>query len=741
MFMPSDNNLVSGAFRSMATLNHILNNELGIETLIVLPNKTGNGYELLDSMNLKYTYIDSYNWIMGQQEQISKTFFRRLNEQKQLNEIAVDKLVELIKREHIDIVHINTSYSYVGAQAALKTGTPVVWHLREFLEEDQKRCFINRDTALKLISKSSKIITISQVLRQKYENIFLPDKLTTIYNGLDEKKFYQPDKSIFANENNYVFTSIGSVNRNKGQQILVEACGILFKKNRLKTFTINIVGNCNEHTKNYLISIAKKYNIEDKLNILGPHSDVVPFLKETDIFFMCSAFEAFGRVTVEAMMSGALVIGANTGATPEIIEDGVNGILYEQHSPKDLSDKILYAIQNKSLMQKIAKRGQNLAISKFTALSNAKEVAKVYKQVLNDYSTTDVYAVVVTYNRLEMLKQCIKALVTQSYESLKIIVVNNNSNDGTTEFLNTLDNPRIIHMHIDKNVGGAGGFNIGIQAAYSYNAKWVWVMDDDVIPAPDALKNLIDTTEYLKDDNISYLASCVYSPEGQAMNTPGIDTKSANGYPFWYEKLDKGLVKINTATFVSILINSDAIDMCGLPCANFFIWGDDTEYTKRLSKKFGDAYLVGNSKVLHNRHNACNLSIFNEDNINRISMYKYFIRNTLIYTREYGGEQAFLNKLSIYKKDCKRLRYSRDPYKKEKIKVIKEGINSYKHYDFKTFKHRNIMFYNEKSYMEEEKRKIYKQSSKSDLLNKIKKGVKYYRAHGLRATISRILRK
>ena len=139
LFVPSDNNIVSGAFRSMATLNKILNQELGITTLVVLPNREGNGSELLDEYNIKYCYIDSYNWIVKSDRELTKEQEDQIVIERDKNEFAIKEFVELIKKEHIDIIHINTTYSYVAAIAGLITRTPIVWHLREFLEEDQKR--------------------------------------------------------------------------------------------------------------------------------------------------------------------------------------------------------------------------------------------------------------------------------------------------------------------------------------------------------------------------------------------------------------------------------------------------------------------------------------------------------------------------------------------------------------------------------------------------------------------------
>ena len=751
LFVPSDNNIVSGAFRSMATLNKILNEKFKIETLIVLPNRTGNGSELLDSYNLKYTFIDSYNWIVKSDRELTKEQHEQIALEQEKNQIAIKEFVELIKKEHIDLIHINTTYSYVAAIAGLITKTPIVWHLREFLEEDQKRKIYDKEYGYKIISKADRIVTISKALYHKYESIFPKEKMQVIYNGIDTAEFYNPKKQIFNNEK-VIFVCAGSVNYNKGQDSLVHACGKLVKNKGFKDFELLLVGMCDDRYRNIIFNVARKYNIEDKVKILGPQKNVAEYYAQADIVFMCSKFEAFGRVTVEGMLSGALLIGANTGGTTEIIKDKENGLLYAQGDSDDLCEKIYYALKHKAEMRCIADQGRKDMFENMSADRNALEISNMYSEVLEKHENTIVYAVIVTYNRLDMLKQCLEAVINQTYKSLTVVVVDNASTDGTGEYIKSLKNNKIIYINTGKNSGGAGGFNRGIKEAYLKGAKWIWVMDDDVIPAPNALEELMNALKVVKPQKTSFLASCVYSPTGESMNTPGVDLRSKNGYPFWYEHLDKGLVKLNAATFVSILINGMAVEKCGLPCSDFFIWGDDTEYTKRLYRNFGLAYLVGKSKVVHARVNSKNLTIFNEDNINRISLYSYMIRNTLIYTREYAGEEAYQQKLRNFNGDCLKLKKSKDPLKTQKINAIEQGIKNYYKYDFEKFRHRFEVFYhsekkettfNEIRIMSEKELKQVKiKRAIGDFVlyipRKVKNGFIYWHKYGFKATIKRL---
>ena len=248
-----------------------------------------------------------------------------------------------------------------------------------------------------------------------------------------------------------------------------------------------------------------------------------------------------------------------------------------------------------------------------------------------------IYAVVVTYNRKEMLTECLDAILAQTAKVDKIVVVDNASTDGTGEYLTQKgyrDNPEVLYSRQEKNTGGAGGFFAGMKIAREAQPDWVWIMDDDVIPAKDCLEQLIVANNHIQGD-VSFLASQIRGMNNEAMNVPKIDRKQSTKYLDWYEYLDQGIVKIVKATFVSLLINIKAINKCGLPWAPFFIWGDDSEYTQRVIRDFGPAYMVGKSLAIHKRASADELSIVKELNINRIKLYYYYYRNNLIGFWEY----------------------------------------------------------------------------------------------------------
>lgn len=291
-------------------------------------------------------------------------------------------------------------------------------------------------------------------------------------------------------------------------------------------------------------------------------------------------------------------------------------------------------------------------------------------------------AIVVTYNRKELLQECIASILAQTRPVDRILIINNHSTDGTEKLFEPgqplYHEKNELHT-MEENLGGAGGFYEGMRIASQQDYDQVWIMDDDSIPEPDALEELFNAKEALKDEQVGYLASAVFGPNGEAMNVPVINLKkSENGYADWYRHLDEGIVRIRHATFVSLLIPTDAIRRIGLPVTDYFIWGDDTEYTQRLGKYYGDGYFCGRSKVIHKRANTKNVSIFEEDNPARIRNYRYFYRNSLINAKKYNppGNSA-LHTLEYIVDSFGCLVKKNVSHRKEKFITIQKGVWDY----------------------------------------------------------------
>lgn len=309
-----------------------------------------------------------------------------------------------------------------------------------------------------------------------------------------------------------------------------------------------------------------------------------------------------------------------------------------------------------------------------------------------------VTAVVVTYNRINLLKECVVALLEQTYQNMNILIVDNNSTDGTREYLQRISNTNNEKIHVlslKENIGGAGGFYEGIRHAMQSAPDWLWLMDDDTIPEKEACEELCKAVDVL-GGNIGFLSSNVYGMNNECMNTPRMkmNQKGENGYADWNIHLEKGLVKVDSATFCACFISADAVRKVGLPLRDYFIWGDDTEYTLRLTRYYGQGWLVGKSLVLHKRANGQSLSLKKEDNPNRIHIYYYYVRNYLINVKlYYYGYFGALAKTFHFMIIMFQILFGKSKYKRKKIEVLLKGMSAFwlRRYNVKAVKNRTKM--------------------------------------------------
>lgn len=255
-----------------------------------------------------------------------------------------------------------------------------------------------------------------------------------------------------------------------------------------------------------------------------------------------------------------------------------------------------------------------------------------------------IFAVVLTYNRKDLLAQCLKAIYSQTRRCDRVIVIDNASSDGTEQMLLEADYPNLECHVLSRNIGASGGFNAGFRLAYQGGADMVWMMDDDVIAEPDALQRLVEADDLLEDSGMerSFLLSTAYTESGLITNAPSLDVRPNRiRYENWPLTLRHGLAPIRRGTFVSILVPRRTLENYGLPIASMFIWGEDTEYTLRVTEKT-PGYLVGNSRVLHLRQENGSIDIKAETNQARLKYHRHYVRNEVFVARKYYRQRRAL---------------------------------------------------------------------------------------------------
>ena len=196
-----------------------------------------------------------------------------------------------------------------------------------------------------------------------------------------------------------------------------------------------------------------------------------------------------------------------------------------------------------------------------------------------------IAAVVVTYNRLNLLKECINAIRNQTHKVDEIIVVNNSSTDGTLEWLSQQNDLTVI---IQENSGSAGGQYTGIKTAYGKGYDWIWCMDDDGRPSNNCLEILIQNMDNLNDIVMAPLVISSENSERLAFNIPWKGKNNLELEISTILELQKHIYgnyfKGWASFFNGVLIPHSVIAKIGLPKRDMFIWGDEVEYFLRIKK-------------------------------------------------------------------------------------------------------------------------------------------------------------
>jgi GT2 family glycosyltransferase len=251
-----------------------------------------------------------------------------------------------------------------------------------------------------------------------------------------------------------------------------------------------------------------------------------------------------------------------------------------------------------------------------------------------------VATVVVTFNRQPLLARCIDALIAQTVSPSVLIVINNASTDGTSEWLTNVVPGEDINFDVvtlANNTGGAGGFAEGMRRALDLGADWIWMMDDDAEPHPDALAELIRIAS-----NPANIYGSLATNNGETswlmtlLESPPRTVDCAIDIPAY--------ANVQMLPFLGFLIHRDLVAKIGLPDAGFFIAADDVEYCVRAQRAGAEIIVAGRSHIEHpkSRPYRVNLPGYTLTCLELPPWKRYYdTRNRLLIARKYYGTQLF----------------------------------------------------------------------------------------------------
>lgn len=367
-----------GAPRALLDLVIDLKKEYNINPIILVPND-GDLTNELKRLDIEYL---TFKYYLCMSNKMEKKYFKQILK-KIINNISLYRIILKLKKYDIDIIHSNTSVIDIGYHISKKLSINHIWHIRE----DARGAFnytYNRKKkdVIKYYNDSQNIIAVSKFIINRHADLIDKNKFKLIYDGINIEN-NMDKKYILGNEDKLRLCIIGSINDNKNQLEVVKAIKKLIDR-KYTNIILYIVGDGDKVYKEKLQVFIKNNNLERYIKFLGYIKNVNEILDNIDIGIMASKNEAFGRVTVEYMSKYIPVIGADAGGTKELIQDRVNGLLYQLGNSTDLANKIEYFINNREDLNTMGKNGYKIAHEKFNIKYNTKQIYNLYLEIYNN---------------------------------------------------------------------------------------------------------------------------------------------------------------------------------------------------------------------------------------------------------------------------------------------------------------------------------------------------------------------
>lgn len=290
------------------------------------------------------------------------------------------KLIKIIKKNNIDIVHAHSYNVYfLGALATKLTGnkTFILTRYMDFVLNRINKIFLNK-TASKIIALSKSVY--SSLIASGIN----PSKVITIYGSINLEEFtlknISKDEQSDRLAKNYTVATLANLCERKGIRFLIDAAKDLVKDYPGIKFLIAGKGPEKEKLKLY----ADDLDLSDNVIFTGFKEDIKDFLLPIDIFVLPSLREALGVAILEAMALEKPVIAAKVGGIPEIIVDGVTGFIVPTKDSKALVKKIDYLLKNPEKARTMGKEGRRRIEERFNNKETILKHDNLYRQVYDN---------------------------------------------------------------------------------------------------------------------------------------------------------------------------------------------------------------------------------------------------------------------------------------------------------------------------------------------------------------------
>jgi glycosyltransferase involved in cell wall biosynthesis len=378
-FLSHSSDSSGGAESALIELILYLHKRKLIVANVIIP-KRGNIEKIFNKNNIKYKIISYTQWADEKQLSGKETFSRDI-----VNISSLSQIKDYVEQSNSDILFTNTLTAPWMAIVASELKKPHIWMIHEFGDEDHGYIFdYNYKSILQIIDHlSSNIIVNSKAVGAHISKYVDPKKITQVYYSINDIKVNKSKakENIFNDKDSLKCIIVGRILPSKGQLEAVSAISEAVKKGA--NIELIIMGSV--QSAEYLNKIHNKINdkgLTNRVKIIGYKSNPGDYMNAADVLLMCSKNEAFGRVTAEAMELGKVVVGSDSGATSEIINEMETGLLYKPSDIIELSDKLLLLNDNKHLIDEIGNKAKLFVKNNFNHESYEMAILKVINSEL-----------------------------------------------------------------------------------------------------------------------------------------------------------------------------------------------------------------------------------------------------------------------------------------------------------------------------------------------------------------------
>lgn len=290
------------------------------------------------------------------------------------------KLLRLIKKYEIDIIHVNDIYNLTGIIAKIIYPKFKLVHHVRLLPNSYIGPLYHFYSKL-VLKYADKIICVSEAV---FDALPYSSKKIMIYNALYEKE-KSPQKTIKESEK-IKLLCLGNLIPGKGQNLVIEAFYIVHKERKEKLF-LEFVGEVKEGKKNnvYKETLLKKiedYGLKDFITFKPFNQNIEKTIKDADIVINLSESESFSRVALEALFFGTPLIASDSGGVKELFKNGKSGILVPNSDVIRAARAVITLADDIIMRKKISKEGQKYVKEKFDLFKISEKMEHVYNNVL-----------------------------------------------------------------------------------------------------------------------------------------------------------------------------------------------------------------------------------------------------------------------------------------------------------------------------------------------------------------------